>query len=81
MHHTIYLLHCLQRLKRGVAQKCFTAAVMHSPEHILVALSLSVSQTEQDYKVLKYATHYLKKKKLVISGNVSKRVFKRFFMN
>lgn len=62
MHHTIYLLHCLQRLKRGVAQKCFTAAVMHSTEYILVALSLSISQTEQDFEMVKYATHYLKKK-------------------
>lgn len=61
MHHTIYLLHCLQRLKRGVAQKCFTAAVMHSTEYILVALSLSISQTEQDFEMVKYATHYLKK--------------------
>lgn len=39
------------------ARKCFTATVMLSPEYIPAALSLSISQTEHDFKVVKYATN------------------------
>lgn len=63
MYHVIYnasynvFAVLLVEIENRGAQKCFTAAVMLSPEYIPSALSLSISQTEHDSKVVKYATN------------------------
>lgn len=53
--HNLFAALLAETEKRG-AQKCFTAALTHSSEYILVALSLSISQTEHYSKVARYAT-------------------------
>lgn len=63
MYHVIYnasynlFAALLVETENRGAQKCFTAAVTHSPEYTPVALSLFISQTEHDSKVAKYATN------------------------